>query len=59
MEESLVLCCPACGEQVELPLEPGEQGELEYHCELCSTPLRVTVERDEWGDPEVRIEKRE
>jgi hypothetical protein len=57
MEDIVVLCCPGCGEQVELALDPGEQGDLRYDCELCARTLRVVVERDEWGDPEVSVER--
>jgi hypothetical protein len=55
MVDVVVLTCPHCGEQVELDLEPGEQGEVTYGCDFCSQPVKVIVQRDEWGDPQVEV----
>jgi hypothetical protein len=59
MVDVLVITCPYCGEQVELDLEPGEQGDLVYGCDFCSSSMRVVVRRDEWGDPQVEVQKQE
>jgi len=26
-------------------------------CEVCCNPCQITVVRDAWGDPEIRIER--
>ena len=49
--------CPYCGETVEIYLEPDVMGTLVQDCEVCCNPCQVTVVRDAWGDPEIRIER--
>jgi hypothetical protein len=49
--------CPYCGEELELTIEPDLLGKLVQDCEVCCQPCELVVTRDEWGDPEVAIER--
>jgi Cysteine-rich CPXCG len=49
--------CPYCGEAIELLLDPLEKGSFVEDCSVCCNPCQVTVARDEWGDPDVSIER--
>jgi len=51
------LFCPYCGEILELVIDPLESGTLVEDCAVCCNPCQVTIDRDEWGDPQVRIER--
>ena len=51
------LTCPYCGEAIELLLDPLESGSLVEDCSVCCNPCQVTVTRDEWGDPQVTVER--
>jgi hypothetical protein len=53
--------CPYCGEPGEVaadydPESPGDQVFVQ-DCEVCCNPWQVTVTRDRYGDPEVRVER--
>jgi len=39
----------------ELTLEPDVWGTMVQDCEVCCNPWQVTVKRDHYGDPEVRV----
>ena len=49
MEETFVVSCPYCGEDVEIFVEADVTGTLVQDCEVCCNPwlLRVTVEDGE------------
>ena len=49
--------CPWCGERIEIKLEPDVWGSFVQDCEVCCHPWQVTVTRDRWGDPDVRVER--
>jgi hypothetical protein len=46
MEDTFVVTCPYCGEEVELYLEPDVGGSFVQDCEVCCNPWRVLVETD-------------
>ena len=49
MEESFLVTCPYCGEEIDLYLEPDVRGELVQDCEVCCNPwlIRVVTEDGE------------
>jgi len=49
--------CPYCGEVLELQVEEDLRGKLIQDCEVCCNPIQLEIRRDEWGDPEVRVER--
>lgn len=49
--------CPYCGEEVEIFVEPDVHGTFIQDCEVCCNPWQVTITRDRYGDPEVRVER--
>jgi hypothetical protein len=49
--------CPFCGELLELTIEEDLRGRLVQDCEVCCNPIQLDIRRDEWGDPEVRVER--
>jgi hypothetical protein len=49
--------CPYCGERVEISIEGDVYGTLVQDCEVCCNPWQVTVTRDRYGDPDVRIDR--
>ncbi len=51
------LWCPYCGERLELTIDPMNVGTMIEDCEVCCNPCRLTIRRDEYGDPEVTIER--
>ena len=51
--------CPYCFERVEVALESDVWGELVMDCEVCCNPWQVKVTRDDWGDPDVKVERSE
>jgi hypothetical protein len=57
VDDQFYVTCPYCGEQVEIYLEPDVRGTFVQDCEVCCNPWQVTVKRDHYGDPEVRVEK--
>lgn len=58
MRDDLVfLQCPHCTERLELELEWDRRGTIETTCPGCGEGFRVLVSRDEWGDPDVRVER--
>ena len=49
--------CPYCGELLELRVEEDLRGKLIQDCDVCCNPIQLEIRRDEWGDPEVRVER--
>lgn len=49
-EDEAAYVCPSCGEEIEVPVEPGVGREQEYveDCPVCCSPnvLTVRVEQD-------------
>ncbi len=54
-----VTCCPYCGEQNEIALDPGGGAVQQYveDCQVCCQPWRVTVRYDEEGKADVSVEE--
>lgn len=53
--EEIRIFCPHCGDVNVLEVEWTFTGELERGCPSCGRVLRITVWRDEWGDPQVSV----
>ena len=49
--------CPYCGELLELRVEEDLRGKLIQDCDVCCNPIQLEIRRDEWSDPEVRVER--
>jgi hypothetical protein len=49
VDDSFLVTCPYCGEEVELYLEPDVRGTFVQDCEVCCNPwnVRVSVDGDE------------
>ncbi len=43
MDDSVVVVCPYCGENVEIYVEPDVTGTFVQDCEVCCNPWRVRV----------------
>ena len=43
MDETFVVTCPYCGEDVEIYLERDVKGTLVQDCEVCCNPWRVRI----------------
>ena len=54
MEDTYVVTCPYCGEQVEIYVEPDVRGTFVQDCEVCCNPWRVRVSRDR-ADRDVEV----
>jgi len=54
---SATVCCPCCGEMVEIALDPGGGPSQEYveDCEVCCRPWRVRVHYVDDGTAEVSV----
>jgi prolyl-tRNA synthetase len=47
MEDSFVVTCPYCGEEVEIYVEPDVHGTFVQDCEVCCNPWRVRVHSED------------
>ena len=43
MEDSFLVTCPYCGEEMEIYVEPEMNGSFVQDCEVCCNPWRVRV----------------
>ena len=57
MSDRAELLCPYCGELLELEIEEDLLGRLIQDCEICCNPIQLDIRRDQWGDPEVTVER--
>ena len=48
-DESFLVTCPYCGEEVEIYVEPDVRGQFVQDCEVCCNPWLVRVVRQD-GD---------
>jgi hypothetical protein len=46
MDDTFLVICPYCGEEVEIYLEPDVKGSFVQDCEVCCNPWRVQVSRE-------------
>lgn len=51
------VCCPYCGEQVTITLDPTGGASQDYveDCEVCCRPWRILVSFDPDGFPDVSV----
>ena len=54
MEDTFLVTCPYCGEDVEIYVEPEVRGSFVQDCEVCCNPWRVRVWRED-GERQVEI----
>jgi hypothetical protein len=54
MEDTFLVTCPYCGEDVEIYVEPEMRGSFVQDCEVCCNPWRVRVWRED-GERQVAI----
>jgi hypothetical protein len=57
MKDRVEIYCPYCGEVLELLVEEDLRGQLVQDCEVCCNPIQLDIRRDEWGDPQVGVER--
>jgi hypothetical protein len=53
MNDTHVVMCPYCGEEIEIYVEPDVRGSYVQDCEVCCNPWMVRVHRE---DDEVYVE---
>lgn len=53
MDDTHLVTCPYCGEEVEIYVEPDVRGSYVQDCEVCCNPWTVRVTRE---DDEVYVE---
>ena len=55
METESAYICPACGEQIVIPLDPSAGPSQEYveDCPVCCRPNVIRVEIDELGEAQI------
>jgi hypothetical protein len=54
MDDTFLVTCPYCGEEVEIYLERDVNGSFVQDCEVCCNPWRVRVSREN-GDRQVDV----
>lgn len=47
MNETHVVTCPYCGEEIEIYVEPDVRGSYVQDCEVCCNPWTVRVSRED------------
>jgi len=47
MDDTHLVTCPYCGEEIEIYVEPDVRGSYVQDCEVCCNPWMVRVTRDE------------
>ena len=57
MSDLAEIQCPYCGEIIEMDIEEDLLGRLIQDCEVCCHPIQLDISRDQWGDPEVHVER--
>ena len=57
MTDFVQVHCPWCFETVAIGVELDDQGEMVLDCEVCCNPWRVEIDRDDHGDPVVRVDR--
>lgn len=56
VDDSFLITCPYCGEDVEIYLEPDVSGRLVQDCEICCNPWLLRVSREE-GERMVQVSR--
>jgi hypothetical protein len=57
MYDVVMVQCPWCLEKIELALDMTDWGEMVRDCEVCCRPWKMVVERDEYGDAVVYLDR--
>jgi len=57
MSDTVELRCPYCFEQVEIYIDPENEGELIHDCDVCCRPWALHVAHDSNGDPVVQVSR--
>jgi hypothetical protein len=47
MDDTVLVTCPYCGEEVEIYVESDVRGTFVQDCEVCCNPWRVRVEYED------------
>ena len=47
MDDTHLVTCPYCGEEIEIYVEPDVRGSYVQDCEVCCNPWTVRVERED------------
>ena len=47
MDDTHLVTCPYCGEEIEIYVEPDVRGSYVQDCEVCCNPWTVHVERED------------
>ena len=53
LDDTQLVTCPYCGEEIEIYVEPDVRGSYVQDCEVCCNPWKVHVSRE--GD-ELHVE---
>ena len=56
-EETQLVTCPYCGEEIELYVELDVRGSYVQDCEVCCNPWMVRVSREEDGAMSVDVSR--
>ena len=56
MDETFLVVCPYCGEEVEIYVERDVGGHFTQDCEVCCNPWSVWVSEGD-GERDVRVER--
>jgi DNA replicative helicase MCM subunit Mcm2 (Cdc46/Mcm family) len=58
MQDSATYVCNACGEEIEIPIDPSAGARQEYveDCPVCCRPNVIRVEFDEDGGAQIWAE---
>ena len=46
LDDTQLVTCPYCGEEIEIYVEPDVRGSYVQDCEVCCNPWKVRVSRD-------------
>jgi hypothetical protein len=57
MTDFVQVHCPWSFETVAIGDELDDRGAMDRDCEVCCNPWRVVIDRDEYGDPVVRVDR--
>ena len=44
MDETFIVNCPYCGENISIQLEPDVKGDVVQDCEVCCNPWLIKIE---------------
>ena len=57
LDDTHLVTCPYCGEEIEIYFELDVRGSYVQDCEVCCNPWQLVVSRDDSGQPSVRAER--